>query len=131
MKISKRLYLALATLIFIFSFSPIAANEKAVGDLNTTLFVSDVVGSWDYTAEGVDPNYSKEAGKHVIKIYTGDIMMTSEEINIKGNEVNFVVYVEQDRIEVALVMDGDSFTGQGTSSEGPFSLKGTRRSDPQ
>lgn len=138
MKISKKVTFILATLVFVFCFPPVTANDKVVDDLNMTLSFADVIGSWDYTAEGVDPNYSKgvmhvtkEAGKHVIKIYTGDLMMTSEEINIDGNAVNFVVYADQDRIEVALVMDGDSFTGQGTSSQGPFSLKGTRRAEPQ
>ena len=138
MKISKKVTFAIATMIFVFCLSPITANNKIDDDIIHIISSADVIGSWDYTADGVDSNYSKgvmhitnEAGKHVIKIYTGDIMMTSEEININGNEVNFVVYADQDRIEVALVMDGDSFSGQGTASQGPFSLQGTRRAEPQ
>jgi hypothetical protein len=86
----------------------------------------------------VDPQYqegvmyiSKEADSFAIKIMVNGGMMPTEEVKVNDNEVSFVVYVEDDRVEIKLVVDGDSFAGSGSSSQGPFTLTGTRMSDPE
>ncbi len=97
-----------------------------------------VEGRWKYNVQNVDPQYqegvmyiSKEADNFAIKIMISGGMMPTEEVKVNDSEVAFVVYVEDDRVEIKLVFDGDTFAGTGTSSQGPFTLTGKRMNDPE
>ncbi len=114
-----------------------AAVTPETKDAWVSLFDS-VEGRWKYNVQNVDPQYqegvmyiSKEADNFAIKIMVSGGMMPTEEVKVNDNQVAFVVYVEDDRVEIKLVFDGDTFAGTGTSSQGPFTLTGKRMNDPE
>jgi hypothetical protein len=118
-------------------FAVKAADIRKTKTIETAAF-DGVEGRWKYNVQNVDPQYqegvmyiSKEANNFAIKIMISGGMMPTEEVKVNDKEVSFVVYVEDDRVEIKLVIEGDSFSGTGTSSQGPFTLTGTRMSDPE
>ncbi|MCJ7465318.1 MAG: hypothetical protein MUO53_01320 [Maribacter sp.] len=118
-------------------FSVKAADTRETKTLETAV-LDNVEGRWKYNVQNVDPQYqegvmyiSKELDNFAVKIMISGGMMPTEEVKVNDNEVSFIVYVEDDRVEIKLVIDGDTFAGTGTSSQGPFTLTGTRMSDPE
>jgi len=116
-----------------FYYSPSMANTGISTDGIFTS-VKNIEGSWVYDVQNVDPQYqkgifhiTKENGEYALNIQgEGDSMIPTEELKVNGNEVKFVVYVEGDRVAITLNFDGDSFTGNGSSSSGPFTMSGQR-----
>lgn len=99
----------------------------------------DLEGAWAYDVQNVDPQYqkgvlhiSKENGKYALNIQGAEgSMIPTEELSVNGNEVKFVVYVEGDRVSITLNFDGDTFAGEGSSSNGPFTLSGKKIPSPK
>ncbi len=132
-----KIRLLLLVCILSLYFQPITADTPTLYVLNHS--VEDIVGSWAYDVQNVDPQYAKgilhiekEKGKYVLNIQGAEgTMIPTEELSVDGNEVKFVVYVEGDRVSVTLNFDGDSFSGDGSSSSGPFTLSGKRIPEPK
>ncbi|MFH6602124.1 hypothetical protein ACEZ3G_01450 [Maribacter algicola] len=133
-KLKVLLFVCVSTLCF----QPLTANNAPIPDIMDRS-MADIVGSWAYDVQNVDPQYAKgilhiekEKGKYVLNIQGAEgSMIPTEELTVDGSEVKFVVYVEGDRVSITLNFDGDSFSGDGSSSSGPFTLSGKRIPDPK
>ncbi len=117
--------------------SSFVANSN--GDLMEEAYNEGILGRWKYKVQNVDPQYQegilyivKESGKYGVNVMVGGGgTVPADEVEVNGNEVKFVVYVEGEKVRIALKIDGNSFTGSGASSQGPFSMTGTRMPEPQ
>ena len=132
--------ISLTLLVFVLAlgFQPVmGSSTPSLVNANST--TDDIVGSWVYDVQNVDPQYekgilhiAKENGKYELHIQGAeDNLIPTEELSVKGNEAKFVVYVEGDRVAITLKFEGDTFTGEGSSSNGPFTLSGNRIPDPK
>jgi len=137
---STRNKISLVILAFTLTFGGqhLMANLTSTTD-DTIFTVEGIEGAWAYDVQNVDPQYekgilhiAKENGKYVLNIQGAEgSMIPTEELTVDGNEVKFIVYVEGDRVSINLNFDGDTFTGEGSASGGPFTLTGKRIPDPK
>lgn len=131
--------LILMVMAMIFGYMPVNAADSTPSLAIVDCTVNDLEGAWAYDVQNVDPQYqkgvlhiAKESGKYVLNIQGAEgSMIPTEELSVDGNEVKFVVYVEGDRVAITLNFDGDTFSGEGSSSNGPFTLSGKRVPDPK
>lgn len=127
------------TAVIVFSSFGIQANGDNLKDYNTELELNDgIIGFWEYHVPGVDPMYqngimhiSNEEGAYAVNLHLGESVVPTEDVEVNENEVKFALYVEGQRVEVVVLIDGDSITGSGTTDQGPFTLSGTRKADPE
>jgi len=113
--------------------------ESEIENITSAYLVGDdVVGAYEYHVPGVDPMYqngimhiTKEEGAYAVNLHLGESVIPTEDVEVNGKEVKFALYVEGERVEVVVVVDGDNITGSGSSSEGPFTLSGTRKANPE
>lgn len=91
-------------------------------------------GSWDYLVQDVPLEYSSGI-LHVSKkkkVYTVELEMPggklpADNVKVSKNKLTFSVDIEGSMVEVALIMDGDSFEGESYTPDGTFILVGNRR----
>lgn len=98
----------------------------------------DLIGYWEYHVPGVDPMYqngilhvAKQEGNITVNIELPNGSIPTEDVEVNGNEIKFALYVEGGRVEVAVVFEGDTLTGSGSSDSGPFTLTGSRKAKPE
>ncbi|MGB5555132.1 MAG: hypothetical protein WBM83_10780 [Flavobacteriaceae bacterium] len=138
MKRQNYLLLLLAvTAMVSYGSSTLGEINALASEIHTS--VEGIEGSWAYQVQNVDPQYqngmlhiTKEKGNYALNIQgSGDSLIPTQDLEVEGNEVKFVVYVEGERVAITLSFEGDSFTGNGSSSAGPFTMSGTRKRIPQ
>lgn len=91
-------------------------------------------GSWDYLVEDVPLEYSSGI-LHVSKkkrVYSVELEMPggklpANNVKVEKNKLTFSVDIEGSMVDVALIMDGDSFKGESYTPDGTFMLVGNRR----
>ena len=91
-------------------------------------------GSWDYLVENVPLEYSSGI-LHVTKkrkVYSVELEMPggklpADNVKVSKNKLTFSVDLEGSIVDVALIMDGDSFEGESYTPDGTFVLIGNRR----
>lgn len=137
MKIFKLVSLVL-TVSFMISVTNVRAESEIENCTSTYSISDDVVGAFEYHVPGVDPMYqngimhiTKEEDAYAVNIHLGESVIPTEDVEVNGKEVKFALYVEGERVEVVVVVDGDKITGSGLTNEGPFTLSGTRKADPE
>lgn len=137
MKMYKLLSLVL-TLGFMICAVNVRANTEIENVTQVYLTGDDVLGVYEYHVPGVDPMYqngimhiTKEEGAYAVNLHLGESVIPTEDVEVNGKEVKFALYVEGERIEVMVVVDGDNITGSGSTNSGPFTLSGTRKADPE
>lgn len=131
-------YLLLPVLLFICL--PALANVLEIGPQEREipakyeLSKSDILGVWDYTALDVPYEYSKgiiyitkEGKDHKVKVTIGESSLDGENVVVDKNEVRFQVYVEGQTVDINLSAKGNDLSGQGSTSDGIFSLSGKRK----
>jgi len=103
--------------------------------------ISDIIikrkkwtGSWNYLVEDVPLEYSSGI-LHVSKkkrVYSVELEMPggklpANNVKVEKNKLTFSVDIEGSMVDVALIMDGDSFKGESYTQDGTFMLVGNRR----
>lgn len=126
------------TLSLMICVADAQANAEIENMTSVYLVDDDVVGAYEYHVPGVDPMYqngimhiTKEEGAYAVNLHLGESVIPTEDVEVNGKEVKFALYVEGQRVDVIVAVDGDKITGSGTSSEGPFTLSGTRKANPE
>jgi hypothetical protein len=93
----------------------------------------DVVGTWDYTAPNAPYEYSK--GQIIItkgedklegNVNIDGYEMKLNSIKVEKNILTFSVYVEGEYVSVKITIDGDTFEGKASTSEGLIEVTGKR-----
>ena len=127
----------LVLIFFVFSdgYGMEMTDASDVGAVSTFLIKKKRwTGSWDYLVEDVPLEYSSGI-LHVSKkrkVYTVELEMPggklpADNVKVSKNKLTFSVDIEGSMIEVALIMDGDSFEGESYTPDGTFLLVGNRR----
>ena len=132
-------YLLFPALLFI-CFSTFA-NSLAISPMEKEISVkldwvkNDILGVWDYTAQDVPYEYSKgiiyitKEGKDLkVRVAIGESSLDGENVVLDKDEVRFQVYVEGQTVDINLSAKGNDFSGQGSTTDGIFSLSGKKRS---
>lgn len=137
MKLLKLASFVLTLAVMLCAFNVQANSEaedgKAIIELN-----DGIIGYWEYYVSSVDPAYqngimhiSKEDGNYAVNLELPGGTIPTEDVEVNGNEIKFALYVEGTRVEVNVVIDGDTLTGSGTTDQGPFTLTGIRKAKPE
>ena len=127
----------LVLIFFVFSngYGMEMTDASDVGAVSTFLIKKKRwTGSWEYLVEDVPLEYSSGI-LHVSKkrkVYTVELEMPggklpADNVKVSKNKLTFSVDIEGSMIEVALIMDGDSFEGESYTPDGTFLLVGNRR----
>jgi len=127
----------LISLLLIFS------NSYSLEMCNTLDMVesSDIVvkkkkwtGSWDYSVQDVPVEYSsgvlhisKKKKVYTVKLELPAGNLPADNVRVDKNKLTFSVDIEGSMVDVALIMDGDSFKGESYTPDGTFMLEGNRR----
>lgn len=97
-------------------------------------FANDVEGVWSYEASGTLPEYSegeitikKVEGAYQVVLTVGQMAIDIDEVTVEGRQVDFIVYIQDAKVEVTLTIDGDNMTGKAASYDGTYPLKGKRK----
>lgn len=128
----------LLALSIIMVASPLLANNLNHDvAFNKTNIADGVEGAWHYTVENVSPEYSEgilvismENKEYKINIQLANGNIMAEGVEVTNNEVKFHLYVEGTKVSVSLTVDGDSISGESSSVDGVFAIKG-RRAQPE
>lgn len=112
-----------------------------IGDTNDLETVSAILikkkkwtGSWDYLVKDVPMEYSSGI-LHVSRkkrVYSVALEMPggklpADNVKVDKNKLTFSVDIEGSSVDVSLIMDGDSFSGETYTPDGTFTLVGNRR----
>lgn len=132
-------YLLFPALLFI-CFSTFA-NSLDISPMEKEISVkldwvkNDILGVWDYTAQDVPYEYSKgiiyitKEGKDLkVRVAIGESSLDGENVVLDKDEVRFQVYVEGQTVDINLSAKGNDLSGQGSTTDGIFSLSGKKRS---
>jgi len=105
----------------------------------TTVADEGPVGVWDYEVSGTEEAYRKgvlfvrlEKGKHIVEVHLGNGVLNGQDVEVEGNTLKFRVNIEgTERVSVVLNATSDTMQGQASSSQGSFTIKGTRKLPPR
>ncbi len=104
-----------------FNVNAVAADE------------TDVVGTWDYSAPNAPYEYSK--GQIIIsqgdeklegKVDIDGYEMKLNNVKVEDGVVTFSLYVEGEYVSVKVTMNGDTFEGKASTSEGLLEVTGKK-----
>ena len=91
-------------------------------------------GSWDYSVQDVPVEYSsgvlhisKKRKVYTVKLELPGGDLPADNVKVDKNKLTFSVDIEGSMVDVALIMDGDSFKGESNTPDGTFMLEGNRR----
>jgi len=91
-------------------------------------------GSWDYSVQDVPVEYSsgvlhisKKKKVYTVKLELPGGDLPANNVKVDKNKLTFSVDIEGSMVDVALIMDGDSFKGESNTPDGTFMLEGNRR----
>jgi hypothetical protein len=100
----------------------------------SSAYADNIVGTWIYEASGTPYEYSKGEIMITNDQDTYQVMVAVNYSNIKGQDVKvdkdkitFNIYVEDEKINVMLKIEGDQLTGEASSYDGIFKLTGKRK----
>jgi len=93
----------------------------------------DLVGTWKYEAPSAPYEYS--AGKLIFteadnkiegKVQIGSYAIDMRNLEVKNNEVNFGIYVENEYVKLKMTVKKNSFEGTASYSEGSLEVSGEK-----
>ena len=93
-----------------------------------------VLGTWLYQASGTPYEYSqgeiqitKEASVYQVLVSVNYTNIKGQDVKVEKNKISFDIYVEDEKVSVSLIMDGDNLSGEASSYDGVFKLSGKRK----
>lgn len=120
------------------------ATTVSVGNVTTNhefgaLYVSEIIvenevqGIWQYTVENAPPEYSKgviivkkENTDYEVAVQLAGGSLEGSNVLVEGAKLSFEISVEGTVFKVELTVDGDRISGQSSSYEGTYTIKGNR-----
>lgn len=105
-----------------------------VKTLEVTIKKKKWMGVWDYSVQDVPSEYStgvlhitKKKKEYKVELELPHGNLPASRVKVNKNKLTFSVDIEGSPVDVALVMDRDSFTGESYTPDGTFMLEGKRR----
>lgn len=137
----KRFQLILGVLVLVFgtNLDSFAASDIQIPVNETTTLNKGPLGVWDYEVEGTEDAYRKgvlfvrlENGKHFVEVHLGNGVLNGQDVQLKGDTLKFIVNLDGvERVAIVLQSKEDSIIGEASSSQGNFTIRGTRKLPPQ
>ncbi len=102
--------------------------------LQSVTFLDDVIGTWEYTAEDIPPEYSKgeilisnaDDSYKVVWSFQGE-KISGQNVIVDRGEVRFTLDVDDTMVKVSLNVTGDTFEGKAIHYDGVVILSGKRK----
>ena len=99
--------------------------------------LSDIAGEWTFSAPYAPAGYEKgevhistsEEGEYEVSIVIGSYEMPGSKVELDGDELSFVIYVEDQSIPLTLTFEGDTFTGKAETPDGDVTIEGARKEE--
>ncbi len=98
----------------------------------------DLVGGWEYTAQGAPEGYDKglllivgQDGKYQVQVQTGAGTFVGENVTVKKNTISFSLMIEGGLVTVNLTAEGSKISGKSSSSEGDYVIEGVKSISPE
>ncbi|MGB5275058.1 MAG: hypothetical protein WBN39_13455 [Flavobacteriaceae bacterium] len=92
-----------------------------------------LLGGWSYTVEGAPEGWEKGLlliinpnGVYQAQIQTANQTLLADNISVKKNTITFDVYVEGQKVAVALKAEGSKLSGTSSSSDGTYTINGVK-----
>lgn len=139
----RRIQFFTGLLIFVFATSfgvqAAASVTNPGGALQNPLVADGPMGVWDYEVEGTEDAYRtgtlfvrKENGAPIVEVHLGNGVLIGQDVQVQGNTLKFMLNLDGvERVSVVLNVEKDVILGEVTSSQGSFTIKGTRKLPPQ
>lgn len=96
-------------------------------------FQDHLLGGWSYTVEGAPEGWEKGLlliintdGIYQAQIQTANQTLLADNISVKKNTITFDVYVDGQKVAVALKAEGSKLSGTSTSSDGTYTINGVK-----
>lgn len=131
-KVKSRISLFVA-LLCLTAVAPVMAISQHSTDTESSLIDDKFVGGWSYTVEGAPQGYEKgllvivkEGDGYKVQVQIGGGTLLGDNVKVKGSTISFDVMVEGGKVAVTLTAKGDTISGESTSSEGSYSIKGEK-----
>lgn len=134
--IKKMQYLLFALLVL--TVTSVQANSS-IFDINfgngssIKAIINDLVGAWEYTVENAPPEYSEgiisisnENDAYAVQVQLSAGMLQGDNVSVDGNKIMFNLLIEGSSVSVVLTAEGDTISGESTSSDGVYSIAGQR-----
>lgn len=97
----------------------------------------DLVGGWEYTAEGAPEGYDSgllmivKAGEtYKVQVQLAGGAMNGTDVVVKGNDISFKLMVEGESVSVSLSAKGSKISGKSTSASGTYTIEGVKSISP-
>jgi len=102
--------------------------------LQSMAIVDEVIGTWEYTAVDLPPEYAKgeilissDADSYnIIWSFQGS-EIGGQDVVVNGGDVRFSLLVEDTTVKVILKVKGDTFEGKAIHYDGEVILMGKRK----
>lgn len=142
-KINAFLKLGLATFALLCGFTAMASTSFNSGkDSPVKIYKfygeEDFIGNWKYSAENVPYEYAngilfitKEKGDLNVVVALAGGERKAKNVKVDGKTLTFNLDLEGELVSVTIKVDGDKISGEASSYDGVFALKGERRLDPE
>jgi hypothetical protein len=98
----------------------------------------DLVGGWEYTAQGAPEGYDKglllivgQDGKYQVQVQTSAGTFVGENVTVKKNTISFSLMIEGGLVTVNLTAVGSKISGKSSSPEGDYVIEGVKSISPE
>jgi hypothetical protein len=135
---NQNLYILLLLTCMFFAAPRAMANTSSNCDgLQPEVFMvpfqDHLLGGWSYTVEGAPEGWEKGLlliintdGIYQAQIQTANQTLLADNISVKKNTITFDVYVDGQKVAVALKAEGSKLSGTSTSSDGTYTINGVK-----
>lgn len=113
---------------------PVLPEDKG----NSVTIANDLVGGWEYTAQGAPEGYDKgllliigQDGNYQVQVQTGAGTFIGENVTVKKNTISFSLMIEGGLVTVNLTAKGSKISGKSSSSEGDYIIEGVKSLSPE
>lgn len=98
----------------------------------------NLVGGWEYTAQGAPEGYDKglllivgQNGQYQVQVQNGAGTFIGENVTAKKNTISFTLMIEGGQVTVNLTANGSKISGKSSSSEGDYVIEGVKSISPE
>lgn len=135
----------LCTILLLVSSGMVSLQAKApngtTGSKLEATIVDDsdaIVGRWLYTVADVAYEYSHGAlyisednGVYQVEVHVNNGTLRGQDIEVAQNKITFSLEIEGSNVVVTLRAKEDKLSGESSSADGIFKIKGKRKAQPQ
>lgn len=135
---TRNLQYVLVAALLLNATTVMSKNTIETDKSDVSITKDELIGTWFYTVENVDYQYSKgallitkENENYNVQVQLSQGVISGDEIEVNGNTITFSVNIEGQTIAVKLTVEGEKISGESSSADGVFKIVGTRQVLPE